>query len=146
MKPCEKFRKLKELHLNFNSIEIIEGIETSTTLEIFWISENKIGKLQNLPKCLKTLNVASNFIDKIDNNFISLENLEEINFANNLFINLQDILILSKLKNLKRLFYYDISYGENPIYTMNNYRVIYIIFLTLLYRSLLFIIYLNWNS
>ena len=129
MKPCQKLGKLKELHLNFNLIEKIEGIENLTNLETFWISENKISKLENLPKSLKNLNVASNFIEKIDNDFLMLENLEEINFANNFFINLQDILIISKLKNLRKLFYQDISYGENPIYLMNNYRVI--IFLSL---------------
>lgn len=122
MKGIEKFVSLKNLQLNFNFIERIENID-KINLEKFWICENKIRRIENLPKSLTNLWVATNLIQKLDENITQYDKLKELNLSANLFSSFKDLYILSDLKSLETLNLNDPNFGENPICLINNYRL-----------------------
>jgi len=119
----EVFKNLKELNINFNQITKIENIDKIESLEKVWLCENKIEKIENLPKNIKNLWIASNLINSLDESIIQYEKLEEINLANNFIIEFEDLDILASLKELKTLYFSDPNFGENPLCSLNNYRV-----------------------
>jgi len=117
------FKNLKELNINFNQITKIENIDKIESLEKVWFCENKIEKIENLPKNIKNLWIASNLINSLDESITQYEKLEEINLANNFIIEFEDIDKLASLKELKILYFSDPNFGENPLCSLNNYRV-----------------------
>ncbi len=94
-------------------------------MEKFWICENKLKKVENLPQNLKEFWVGLNFIEKLDN--FSFENskfITELNIAGNFLCSFNDLKIISDLEELKILSLNDPNFGENPICLINNYRLI----------------------
>ena len=120
---------MKELSINFNEIGKIEFIISNESLEKVWLCENRIERLENLPKSIKNLWLASNQINSIEDSITQYELLEELNISNNFIIEFEDIDKLSKLKFLKVLYFADPNFGENPLCNLNNYRVFLINFL-----------------
>lgn len=110
---------LKNLQINFNLIEKIEFIDNLQYLETFWICENKITKIENLPKGLKVLWVAANQIETVGEGY---SDITELNISANFIKDFSAIFQLGLLPQLKNLFLNDINFGENPICLMNNYR------------------------
>ena len=129
MKYVDEFKNLKELQINFNQIAKLDYIDKIETLEKVWLCENKIEKIENIPKLIKYLWLASNQINSIQDSINNYEYLEEINFSNNFIFEFEDIDKLSKLKYLKTLSFSDPNFGENPLCNLNNYRVFLINFL-----------------
>ena len=122
----EKLINLEELHVNFNQIEKIENISELQYLKRFWISENKIKIIENLPMNITNFWAANNLIQTIPEDFDKYTQLEFLNIAGNFISDLKDIFILEKLKSLKKLYLCDINFGENPICQYSNYRQILI--------------------
>ena len=118
---------LQSLHLNFNQIEKIdEGINKLLNLKIFWICENKIKKIENIPEQIENLWIANNLIESIPNDFYKYKNLEKLNISGNLLNDFENIYNLEKLPNIKQLYLYDINFGENPICLFSNYKMMMI--------------------
>ena len=123
----DKLINLEALHLNFNYIEKIPSFFFSLKkLHTFWISENNISVLENLPISIKNLWIANNDIEHIPENFEEMVNLEMLNISGNFINDLKDLYILGKIKKLKRIYLNDINFGENPICLFENYRKIMI--------------------
>lgn len=121
----DKLINLEALHLNFNYIESIPTFFCSLKkLHTFWISENNISALENLPLSIKNLWIANNDIEHIPENFDEMVNLEMLNISGNFINDLKDLYILGKIKKLKRIYLSDINFGENPICLFENYRKI----------------------
>lgn len=121
----DKLINLETLHLNFNYIENIPKVFRSLKkLHTFWISENNISVIENLPLSIKNLWIANNDIEYISENFDEMVNLEMINISGNFINDLKDLYILGKIKKLKRIYLNDINFGENPICLFENYRKI----------------------
>ena len=121
----DKLINLEALHLNFNYIENIPSFFCSLKkLHTFWISENNISVLENLPISIKNLWIANNDIEHIPENFDEMVNLEMLNISGNFINDLKDLYILGKIKKLKRIYLNDINFGENPICLFENYRKI----------------------
>lgn len=110
------------MQVNFNFIEKIEYLD-KLKLEKLWICENKIHKIENLPKTITSLWIATNFIEELDENLIQYEKLTELNLSANLLSSFKDLFTLSHLKNLEILNLNDPNFGENPICLINNYRL-----------------------
>lgn len=77
--------------------------------------------LENLTK-LKTLWIASNFIEEIKTSLDKLKSLNDINLAGNKICSFKEALNLNRLPNLKILSFYDPHFGENPICNLCNYQ------------------------
>ena len=122
----EKLVNIEELQVNFNQIEKIENITELNSLQKFWISENKIQIIENLPISIVNFWAANNLIQNIPEDFDKYTKLEFINLSGNFISDLKDIFILEKLKSLKKLYLTDINFGENPICQYTNYRQILI--------------------
>ena len=122
----EKLTNLEELQVNFNQIEKIEKISELNFLKKFWICENKIQVIENLPLNINNFWAANNMIQNIPEDFDKYAQLEFINIAGNFISDLKDVFILEKLKSLKKLYLSDINFGENPICQYSNYRQILI--------------------
>ena len=122
----EKLINLEELQVNFNQIEKIENISELNNLKKFWICENKIKTIENLPINITNFWVANNLIENIPEDFDKYKELEFLNIAGNFISDLKDIFTLEKLKSLKKLYLSDINFGENPICQYSNYRQILI--------------------
>ena len=124
MEYIENFTNLSDLQINFNQIEKIDFIKNLTKLENFWICENKIKVIENLPKNLKTFWAALNFVEKLDTNSFKdcSRNLTELNISGNFLSSFKDLNIISHLEKLKILNLNDPNFGENPICLINNYQ------------------------
>ena len=120
----EKLTNLEELQVNFNQIEKIEKISELNELKKFWICENKIQFIENLPLNIENFWAANNLIQNIPEDFDKYTKLEFINISGNFISDLKDLFILEKLKSLKKLYLSDINFGENPICQYSNYRQI----------------------
>ena len=120
----EKLTNLEELQVNFNQIEKIEKVSELNELKKFWICENKIQVIENLPLNIENFWAANNLIQNIPEDFDKYTKLEFINISGNFISDLKDIFILEKLKSLKKLYLSDINFGENPICQYSNYRQI----------------------
>ena len=120
----EKLINLEELQVNFNQIEKIENISELNNLKKFWICENKIKTIENLPINITNFWAANNLIENIPEDFDKYKELEFLNIAGNFISDLTDIFTLEKLKSLKKLYLSDINFGENPICQYSNYRQI----------------------
>ena len=116
---------LEALQINFNYIETIPPFfKTLKYLHTFWICENNVSILENIPKGIQNFWIANNEIEEIPENFDELENLEILNISGNFINDLKYLYILGKIKKLKRIYLCDINFGENPICLFNNYRKI----------------------
>ena len=122
----EKLTNLEELQVNFNQIEKIEKISELKNLKKFWICENKIQVIENLPINITNFWAANNLIQNIPEDFDKYTQLEFLNISGNFISDLKDIFILEKLKSLKKIYLADINFGENPICQYSNYRQIMI--------------------
>ena len=121
----DKLENIERIHINFNYVDKIPTFFKSLKkLRIFWICENNISTLENLPINIENLWIANNEIEEIPENFKELVNLEILNISGNFINDLKDLYILTKIKKLKRLYLSDINFGENPICFFNNYRKI----------------------
>lgn len=118
----EAFKNLKDLHLNFNSIEKIEDVKF-LPLRKLSVCENKIKKIENLPMNIESLSVALNFIENLTEDLLEYEELKELNISGNLLSSFKDLMIISKIKKLEELNLNDPNFGENPICLINNYRL-----------------------
>ena len=115
---------LQSLHLNFNKIEKIdEGIKKLEKLKNFWICENKIKIIENIPEEIENLWISNNLIENIPNDFYKYKYLKTLNISGNLIIDFQNIYNIEKLPKLKKLYLSDINYGENPICSFANYKM-----------------------
>ncbi len=115
---------LQSLHLNFNQIEKIdEGIKKLEKLKNFWICENKIKIIENIPEKIENLWISNNLIENIPNDFYKYKYLKTLNISGNLIIDFQNIYNIEKLPKLKKLYLSDINYGENPICSFANYKM-----------------------
>ena len=127
LKGIEKLENIETLHINFNYIDKIPAFFKSLKkLKTFWICDNSISVLENFPIQLQNLWIANNEIEEIPENFSELINLENLNISGNFISDLKDLYIIGKIKTLKRLYLFDINFGENPICQFNNYRKIII--------------------
>ena len=126
LKGIEQLTELESLQVNFNQIEKIEYISNLKNLKTFWICENRIQDIENLPDNLTNFWIANNFIEEIPKDFDKNSNLEILNISGNFISDLKDIFILEKIKSLKKLYLSDINFGENPICQYANYRQILI--------------------
>ena len=121
----DKLINLESLQLNFNNIEKIPPFFSSLqNLHTFWICENNISILENIPKSVKSFWIANNEIETIPEDFDKLINLENLNISGNFIDDLRDLYTLGKIKSLKRIYLNDINFGENPICQFDNYRKI----------------------
>ena len=115
---------LKSLHLNFNQIKNInEEMKQLKKLKTFWICENKIKIIENIPEEIENLWISNNLIENIPNDFCKYKYLKTLNISGNLIIDFQNIYNIEKLPKLKKLYLNDINYGENPICTFANYKM-----------------------
>ena len=91
------FKRLKTLDLSYNNIRIIENIDLPT-LEVLFLTENKITKMQNLGNVpnLKQLELGSNRIRKI-------EGLEKVPLLEDLWLGKNKIQVLEGLDGLVHL-------------------------------------------
>ena len=62
----------------------------------------------------------------------SLGNLTDLNISGNKICSFKETLSLSRLPNLKTLSFFDPTYGDNPICTLSNYNVEFILIFTAL--------------
>ena len=123
MRNIELLTNLEELHLNYNYIEKIEStLSELKKLKKFWICENKIKKIENLPENIENFWIANNLIEKIPDDIARYKKIKFLNISGNFIIDLKDIYSIEKLTKLKRLYLSDINYGENPICQYSNYR------------------------
>ena len=123
MRNIELLTNLEELHLNYNYIEKIEStLPELKQLKKFWICENKIKKIENLPENIENFWIANNLIEKIPDDIARYKKIKFLNISGNFIIDLKDIYSIEKLTKLKRLYLSDINYGENPICQYSNYR------------------------
>ena len=121
----DKLINLQNLQINFNNIDKIPKFFSSLKhLHTFWISDNNISILENIPINLKSFWIANNEIEIIPNDFGKYEHLENLNISGNYIDDLKDLYILGKIKTLKRIYLSDINFGENPICQFDNYRKI----------------------
>jgi hypothetical protein len=104
-------------------VKKIEHISLLENLETFWICENQISAIENLPKSIKSFWAGNNLITNLDNNILNYKELSDLNISGNLINSLQDIFILSKLTSLKLLSFNDPNFGDNPICSINYYRI-----------------------
>jgi hypothetical protein len=123
LKFIENLSKLKNLQVSFNFIEKIEYINQLENLTEFWICENKIKKIENIPESIRVMYLSGNLIEKIPDEMKKLTNLFELNISANNLTDLRDIFNLTQLTNLKNLYFIDENFGENPICHFSNYRV-----------------------
>uniref|UniRef100_A0A7S3D110 Dynein axonemal assembly factor 11-like CS domain-containing protein n=1 Tax=Palpitomonas bilix TaxID=652834 RepID=A0A7S3D110_9EUKA len=112
---------LKEVSLHQLEIEKIEVLgKVCRELEILYLQNNLIGKLENLHrlKCLKYLNMAVNNITKVEN-LERCESLEKLDFT----VNYIDVDELSSLRNLEELEHFSELYMTgNPCTDFEHYR------------------------
>ena len=127
IKCIEYLSNLKKLHLNFNLIEKIDfGISKVITLKQFWICDNKIKKIENLPEHINNFWIANNYIENLPSDFHKYKNIENLNLSGNCLVDFKNIYILEKLPNLKILYLNNINYGENHICSFLNYKMMFI--------------------
>ena len=120
-------KNLKQLHLNFNLIEKIDiGVSKINTLKQFWICDNKIKIIENIPENINDFWIANNLIENLPSDFDKYKKIETLNLAGNCLIDFNNIYILEKLNNLKVLYLNNCNFGENPICTFVNYRMMMI--------------------
>ena len=120
-------KNLKQLHLNFNLIEKIDiGVSKINTLKQFWICDNKIKIIENIPENINDFWIANNLIENLPSDFDKYKKIETLNLAGNCLIDFNNIYILEKLNNLKVLYLNNCNFGENPICTFANYRMMMI--------------------
>ena len=125
LNDIEKLENIEVLHMNFNYIDKIPTFFSSLKkLHTFWICENNISVLENIPINIKNFWIANNEIEIIPDNFDELINLEVLNISGNFIDDIKYLYILGKIKSLKRIYLSDINFGENPICQYNNYRKI----------------------
>jgi hypothetical protein len=91
-------------------------------LEQFWICDNSLTVIENLPLSIRSFWAGNNYIASLSDEILKY-NLEDLNISGNLLLSFTDIFILSKIKTLKNLSLNDPNFGENPICALNNYRV-----------------------
>ena len=97
----DKLENIEAIHINFNYIDKIPPfIKSLKKLRTFWICENSISILENLPINLENLWIANNEIEEIPENFDELINLEILNISGNFIDDLKDLYILGKIKKL----------------------------------------------
>jgi len=127
IKFIELLPNLKKLHLNFNLIEEIDiNISKINSLKQFWVCDNKIKIIENLPENIEDFWIARNLIENLPNDFDKYKNIQILNLAGNCITDFKDIYILEKFKNLKVLYLNNCNFGENPICTYQNYRMMMI--------------------
>ncbi len=127
IKFMELLPNLKKLHLNFNLIEKIDdGVSKLISLKQFWICDNKIKIIENLPENIEDFWIARNLIENIPNDFDKYKKIEILNLAGNCITDFKDIYILEKFKKLKILYLNNCNFGENPICNFQNYRMMMI--------------------
>ena len=125
LEGIQKLKNLEELQVNFNHFtEIEKCVFELKGLKKFWICENKIEKIENLPEKIQNFWIANNLIKEIPEDFDKYTDLEFLNISGNFISDLKDIYILEKLPILKRLYISDINFGDNPICSYSNYRQI----------------------
>ena len=121
----EKLENIETIQMNFNYIDKIPAFFSSLKkLHTFWICDNNISILENIPINVKSFWIANNEIECIPENFDELVNLEILNISGNFIDDLKYLYILGKIKCLKRIYLSDINFGDNPICQFNNYRKI----------------------
>ena len=124
IKFIELLPNLKKLHLNFNLIEKIDvGVSKIISLKQFWICDNKIKIIENLPENIEDFWIARNLIENLPNDFDKYKKIEILNLAGNCITDFKDIYILEKFKKLKILYLNNCNFGENPICNYQNYRM-----------------------
>ena len=127
IKNIEYLPNLKQLHLNFNFIEKIDyGVSKVISLKQFWICDNKIKKIENIPEHINNFWIANNYIEDLPNDFDKYKQIENLNISGNCITDFKNIYILEKLPNLKILYLNNCNYGENPICSFYNYKMMMI--------------------
>ena len=127
IKNIEYLPNLKQLHLNFNFIEKIDfGVSKVISLKQFWICDNKIKKIENIPEHINNFWIANNYIEELPNDFDKYKQIENLNISGNCLTDFNNIYILKKLPNLKILYLNNCNYGENPICSFYNYKMMMI--------------------
>lgn len=88
------------------------------------IACNAVESLEGLEKLseLESLNVAGNRVSKIGDALQNNDKLKVLNLAANRIVSFAAIQRLSKLENLRTLYFNDPHYGENPICHLCNYH------------------------
>ena len=125
IRGIEHLINLNELQLNFNYIEKIpKEMKKLKNLKKFWICDNLIKTIENLPENLENFWIAKNQIETIEKENFNENNLNKLiflNIAGNFISDLKDIFNIENM-NIKYLYLNDVNFGENPICLYNNYR------------------------
>eukprot|EP01086_Lenisia_limosa_P018216 TRINITY_DN98_c0_g1_i1.p1 TRINITY_DN98_c0_g1~~TRINITY_DN98_c0_g1_i1.p1 ORF type:complete len:161 (+),score=36.63 TRINITY_DN98_c0_g1_i1:60-542(+) len=116
--PCG----LRELDLRDNGIQLIENLAiTQDQFDSIDLSNNAIRKVANIPRfnLLKNIYLCNNRVASVAKDLHEyIPNLETLIFTNNRVSNLDEIVNLSNLENLKVL-----SLLENGVARLPNYRL-----------------------
>ena len=123
LNSLELLINLKELHLNFNFISTITGnLKTLQYITKLWICENQITSIQNLPPNIEELWLAMNNITSIPSEISQYDKITFFNIAGNLITDLEDLYHLQRLPFLKKLYFIDVNFGDNPLCQYVYYR------------------------
>lgn len=67
------------------------------------------------------LNLAMNTIEDIGDNIEQLNQIQDLNLSGNKICNINEVMKLKNLQNLKVISFFDPHFGENPICKIYNY-------------------------
>ena len=99
--------RLRQLWMNDNAIEQMQGLSALTSLTSLWLAANRIPAI----------------CDALTHN----TSLEELNLAGNLISNFKDVPNLARMRKLTTLSLSDPHFGENPVCSLCNYQT-YVLF------------------
>lgn len=119
---------LIKLFIDDSKLTKVPDISDLSRLQHLSIAGNPIRIYDSFPKSnsLLILNISSLHLKEIPPSISNFPNLEELICANNDFSDFSSITSISSLSNLKKLNIYDPLYGDNPICSFPNYRMIMI--------------------
>ncbi|DAZ99913.1 TPA: hypothetical protein N0F65_011836 [Lagenidium giganteum] len=118
---------LRQLYLQQNRIDRIEGLSSCRKLQKLWLYGNRISLVENLSCCsdLRELWLQDNQIRSLDSNGSGLDdlvNLHALHLAKNRIRNIDEFQHFRKLVNLRVLTFSDEHFGSNPIVNHPDYR------------------------
>ena len=112
------------LNLSENQIGKIENLQNCAKLQQLFLYCNSIKKIENLDNNsnLIELNLSGNKIRKVENIGNTLVNLESLMLSDNKIEYFEDINEISQLPSLKKLCFACENFGECPVSDLDHYR------------------------
>lgn len=121
----EKLPKLRSLVLDFNFVESLETLPVTENLKYLSLNENKVSSLKGInPEIVELRLGGCKLKDKNVEELTHLEHLQTLNISGNQIGKITSISKLGKIKSLRRLFLYDVNFGDNPVCSLHNYELI----------------------